>query len=155
MSGRARLSFDLWPLPCERLLRNTGDPARLEYAAAVMERLAHTNSEETNEERKAAARALRQAASAARVCLDELKALGLDFDFERGCAVLRHPGRGAPRKLLSIIIGHIFEDLADDEWYTPATYARIRDALAHFVPPEELPDSLIRRAIERHVNKRI
>lgn len=148
------MSDVMLPVALESLLKKTGPPERLEEAAEAMERLALTSDEATNERRLAAAKELRDTADAGRVALRELEEWGLQFHFDRGCAVLPSGGRGPRAKLLSAVIGVIFEDLDPQDWYTPATYKRIRRELAHLIHPEDLSDTLIRRTIERHVDRR-
>ena len=92
----------------------------------------------------------------ARWRMDLLAGVGIRFDFENGRALLPSKGRrGRPVDIISRIIGAAFDELDPDDWYSMETVEKIRERLAKmFDVNDPLTDTRIRKAIERHKQRR-
>lgn len=134
------------------ILRRTGHPGTLAAAATALEAFPE------DQELTAAARAVRKLEREARLHLYVFELHRISFDFESGTARLPSGGRRGPREtLMPRMIAAAFEELARREWYSQETYNAVRDRLRLVLDESDvapLTDAQIRRAIERHVNKR-
>ena len=94
--------------------------------------------------------------------MDLLESIGIRFDFEKGRAFLPSKGRRGRRvDIMSRIIGAAFDELdTADEWYSRETFGKIREKLAEMFEvndaqeADSLTDTRIRKAIERHIDRR-
>ena len=93
--------------------------------------------------------------------MDLLEIVGIRFDFENGRALLPSKGRRGRRvDIMSRIIGAAFDELDPGEWYSAETFGKIREKLAEMFEvndvqeADSLTDTRIRKAIERHNERR-